>query len=244
MTISKRTRFEILRRDDFKCHYCGRRADETELHVDHFVPVALGGTDEPANLVAACHDCNQGKASVPLGAPLLEQLNEKVAVYKAAQQRAMTELGMELDDQDDYEKRVVELWDYYIPQYRHASVGESFAQNVYDWHARGVPLSVVEKGIRIAAGASHVPWRGRWDYAAGVVRNTVGEAERRHDVNPETGHTREYDRGREDGYQAGFDDGYGYAEGTTRDYDLLARHIDGRTEGFGWQTMKRVRRVA
>ena len=28
----------------------------------HIVPVAAGGTDDPANLVAACQDCNLGKS--------------------------------------------------------------------------------------------------------------------------------------------------------------------------------------
>ena len=63
MAVSKRTRFEVLRRDDFTCRYC--RSKDHELTVDHVVPVALGGTDKPDNLVAACRDCNAGKSSTP-----------------------------------------------------------------------------------------------------------------------------------------------------------------------------------
>lgn len=66
MPISTRTRFEVLKRDDFTCRYCGRKAPEVKLHVDHIVPVALGGTGEMFNLVAACADCNLGKAAKPL----------------------------------------------------------------------------------------------------------------------------------------------------------------------------------
>lgn len=33
------------------------------LHVDHVVPVSLGGTNDPWNLVAACWDCNAGKTN-------------------------------------------------------------------------------------------------------------------------------------------------------------------------------------
>lgn len=63
MPISKRLRFEILRRDGFKCVYCGAAAADSELHVDHVEPVSLGGDDSPGNLVACCIDCNRGKAS-------------------------------------------------------------------------------------------------------------------------------------------------------------------------------------
>jgi hypothetical protein len=54
-------RFSVLARDNYTCRYCGRSAPEVTLHVDHIIPVAEGGTDEPANLVTACADCNEGK---------------------------------------------------------------------------------------------------------------------------------------------------------------------------------------
>lgn len=61
MSISARKRFEILKRDGFACHYCGRRVPQVILHVDHIVARANGGTDDPGNLIAACVGCNLGK---------------------------------------------------------------------------------------------------------------------------------------------------------------------------------------
>lgn len=61
--IPKRLRFEILRRDNHACRYCGGVAPDVKLTVDHVIPVVLGGTADPANLVAACADCNAGKSS-------------------------------------------------------------------------------------------------------------------------------------------------------------------------------------
>lgn len=55
-------RFDVFARDNYTCQYCGRKAPDVVLHVDHRVPVSKGGTDEPANLLTACADCNQGKA--------------------------------------------------------------------------------------------------------------------------------------------------------------------------------------
>lgn len=63
---SKRLRFEILKRDGHRCRYCGATAYERRLHVDHVIPESKGGTDDPANLVTACSDCNGGKSDILL----------------------------------------------------------------------------------------------------------------------------------------------------------------------------------
>ena len=63
-------RFEILRRDNFTCGYCGRRPPDAVLHVDHVVPWSKGGTNDPANLRTACQDCNLGKRDRRLDAVL------------------------------------------------------------------------------------------------------------------------------------------------------------------------------
>ncbi len=53
-------------RDRFRCHYCGAPAPDVQLHVDHVVPVALGGATTADNLVTACTDCNLGKGAKPI----------------------------------------------------------------------------------------------------------------------------------------------------------------------------------
>lgn len=64
--IGKRLRFEIFKRDGFRCTYCGATPVDRPLHVDHVKAVAEGGTDDPFNLVTACDACNLGKSKVPL----------------------------------------------------------------------------------------------------------------------------------------------------------------------------------
>jgi hypothetical protein len=59
--ISKKTRFEVFKRDLFLCQYCGAHPPEVILHVDHIMPVAAGGTNDSDNLTTACEACNQGK---------------------------------------------------------------------------------------------------------------------------------------------------------------------------------------
>lgn len=62
-TIPKKTRFEVFKRDKFTCQYCGAKAPDVVLHVDHITPVAEGGDNDIMNLVTACEDCNLGKGA-------------------------------------------------------------------------------------------------------------------------------------------------------------------------------------
>ena len=59
--ITAGQRFRVLERCAFACTYCGRRAPDVELTVDHVIPKSKGGTDDDENLTAACRDCNIGK---------------------------------------------------------------------------------------------------------------------------------------------------------------------------------------
>lgn len=66
------TRRNILRRDGYKCAYCGR--GDLPLTVDHIIPKARGGDDNWENLISACTNCNNKKgdrtpeeARMPLG---------------------------------------------------------------------------------------------------------------------------------------------------------------------------------
>ena len=66
MGLSKRLRFEILKRDGFRCRYCGATPVHCQLEVDHIVAVANGGSNDRENLATACDRCNNGKSDVPL----------------------------------------------------------------------------------------------------------------------------------------------------------------------------------
>lgn len=60
--IRKSVRFEVLKRDSFTCQYCGQKAPDVVLQVDHITPVADGGTNDILNLVTSCRECNAGKS--------------------------------------------------------------------------------------------------------------------------------------------------------------------------------------
>ena len=52
----------MFKRDSFTCQYCGKKAPEVILAVDHIEPVAKGGADDMLNLITSCFDCNSGKS--------------------------------------------------------------------------------------------------------------------------------------------------------------------------------------
>ena len=57
-------RYDVLRRDGFKCTICGAGpADGVKLHVDHIIPVSKGGKTEMDNLRTLCERCNLGKGN-------------------------------------------------------------------------------------------------------------------------------------------------------------------------------------
>ena len=116
MSLSKRTRFEVLKRDGFRCRYCGITAVAVALHVDHVVAVASGGTDDPINLVTACASCNLGKSDVGLdesrispGDPMelaMEHV-EQMRMYLDAQRAVDAERARLSDFLDDRWREVI-----------------------------------------------------------------------------------------------------------------------------------------
>lgn len=71
------SRKNILKRDMYKCVYCGR--SDLPLTIDHIIPKARGGEDNWENLVTACVVCNNRKGD---RTPDEAELNMKFKPYK------------------------------------------------------------------------------------------------------------------------------------------------------------------
>jgi hypothetical protein len=186
--ISRRLRYEILRRDDHTCRYCGGRAPDVALTVDHVVPAALGGTDDPSNLTAACRDCNAGKSSSSPDAATVAQVNEDAARWSRAIQRAMEVVT------DDLERgqHLIDAFDVIWREYHwgdcHTGEGLRYLPRPSEWRKQVASLAdepavtpdLITESVQAAMRAKSV--EDRFFYFFGVVRNKVAaihEAARR-----------------------------------------------------------------
>ncbi len=51
----------VFERCRYHCQSCGKTTTETELTIDHIIPLAKGGSNDMSNLQALCRHCNQKK---------------------------------------------------------------------------------------------------------------------------------------------------------------------------------------
>jgi hypothetical protein len=133
-TVSRSTRFEIFKRDCFKCQYCGSEAPNVVLEVDHIKPVAEGGDSDITNLVTSCYDCNHGKGARELSDDATVK-RRRVQLEELQERREQLEMMMEWavslhDIQTDAVKRLAEYWDSMTPGW---SVSEDGKNTIRSW---------------------------------------------------------------------------------------------------------------
>lgn len=61
--ISGAIQQKVWVRDGLKCMYCAKPMGEVQLTIDHFVPLELGGANQPNNYLSACRKCNKSKGN-------------------------------------------------------------------------------------------------------------------------------------------------------------------------------------
>jgi|APSaa5957512535_1039671.scaffolds.fasta_scaffold51363_3 hypothetical protein len=54
-------RYTVMKRDGFQCVLCGASGMESQLEIDHIIPVSAGGMNAMDNLRTLCFKCNRGK---------------------------------------------------------------------------------------------------------------------------------------------------------------------------------------
>jgi hypothetical protein len=163
MAVSKRTRFEVLRRDNYTCRYC--RSAEGELTIDHVTPVALGGTDDPSNLVACCKDCNAGKTSTSPDAGTVEGVSDDAVRWAAAMARAAHLMSEKLSEREEYVGAFLSAW----PSYRNPPT--HLLDTVGRFYDLGLPLNVMVDAAQTAGNARGIS--DRHSYFSGICWKRV-----------------------------------------------------------------------
>jgi len=168
MAVSKRLRYEVLRRDNHACRYCGAAAPEAKLTVDHVVPTALGGTDEASNLVAACAACNSGKSASAPDIALVEQVRDDAIAHAERMRQVYAVLVERIGLTEDYIDQWVDSWSNWD------ETPINYRESLTRWHRMGVPIEIVTDAARRASASTK--WfrgTGRFTYMCGIVWNQI-----------------------------------------------------------------------
>jgi 5-methylcytosine-specific restriction enzyme A len=59
--IPPEVRKYVFQRDKYQCQSCGKTTLETNLTIDHIIPLSRGGQNDISNLQTLCFICNQQK---------------------------------------------------------------------------------------------------------------------------------------------------------------------------------------
>ena len=59
--IPTEVRKYVFQRDKYQCQSCGKANEETNLTIDHIIPLARGGQNDISNLQTLCFTCNLQK---------------------------------------------------------------------------------------------------------------------------------------------------------------------------------------
>jgi len=148
---SHRTRFEVFKRDGFKCQYCGRTPPAVTLEIDHINPKSKGGLSNITNYITACYDCNRGKSDITLSSiPPSLQTSITELKERKKQLEAYSEFLIELegDTQIDIDS-IDATFQQYFPKKKFSP---SFRNGTIRAFLRQLPVVKICEAIHIAGG--------------------------------------------------------------------------------------------
>lgn len=175
MAVSKRVRYEVLRRDGHRCYYCGATAQDAKLTVDHVIPKALGGSDDPNNLVTACEPCNSGKTSSSPDAQLVAAVDTTAAKFAVALKAAATEMLADEEARGAAHRTFDKWWREWRLNGQPLPRPTTWRTSVDSFLAAGLPLPVLRSCIEKAISRDKVPADSRFRYMCGIAWARVRE---------------------------------------------------------------------
>lgn len=121
MSISRKIRFEVFKRDGFKCAYCGKSPPQIILEADHIDPKDNGGGDDINNLITACFDCNRGKKNIPLikvpstiseNLLILQEQENQLKEYRKFVKKIEHRIQKDIDEIDEIYSQAYPEWGF------------------------------------------------------------------------------------------------------------------------------------
>ncbi len=177
MAVSKRLRYEILRRDNHACRYCGAAAPDVKLVVDHVIPQALGGSDESSNLATACVPCNSGKSASSPDAPVVADVDNKAVQWAAAMAVAAQERAVQREESEKVERFLYDHWEAHRPnQWRSSDLPHDWMTSVHQFLRAGLELDDLSELMLVAFDSNA---SNKWRYFCGCCWTRLRQAQER-----------------------------------------------------------------
>lgn len=142
-------RFEVFKRDGFKCQYCGRTPPEVVLELDHIIPKSKGGKNDINNYVTSCFDCNRGKSDNQLdNIPTSLACNIESIKEKQLQIQEYNNYLNELQTKKlDAIQQIDDIYNSYFPEY---ILSDNFKFNTLNTLLQHLPLVKVKEAMNMA----------------------------------------------------------------------------------------------
>jgi DNA-directed RNA polymerase subunit RPC12/RpoP len=150
-TISKRVRFELFKRDEFTCQYCGRKPPQVILHADHIIPKSKQGRSTIDNLVTSCLDCNLGKSNIPLSS-IPETLQKKIDRLKEQREQLRAFNKFQENIEADTARDVEEITALFTEIFPGKIFTDQFKQASLRTFLSYLPKTDILNALRAAAG--------------------------------------------------------------------------------------------
>lgn len=148
--LTKKIRFEGFKRDSFTCQYCGAKAPDVLLEIDHIQPVSKNGTSDIFNLITACKSCNAGKSNRELSDKTVfeKQHNQLSELQERKEQiEMMVEWQRELGNLDDFAvNEVANYWSELVPNSTLNEDGKKYLEKLITKFS----IDMVMEAMRIA----------------------------------------------------------------------------------------------
>lgn len=153
MAVSKTLRYQVLRRDGFRCR---------------------GGADEPANLVTACRPCNGGKAASNPDASLVDQVAEDALRWSQAMRWAAEIQASEREQRNAYINAFADAWNGWTIGGEQVWIPNDWSLSIGHFYDLGLELAVV---VDLMETAMHrqIPERKTFAYLCVCCWNVIKE---------------------------------------------------------------------
>lgn len=185
MSITNKQRFEVFKKYNFTCQYCGRRTPEVILEIDHIIPKSRGGTDDIDNLTVSCFECNRGKSGTILDHVLREKHVHSETLLLAEREMQLAEYNYvreKIRERED--KEITILKEHFSNQFEYPGYAErdfdKITSTVRD-ALKVISYVDIMDLIDYSIERTSEDTRGEWHntaaskYLVGVLRNKIKE---------------------------------------------------------------------